>query len=519
MTGTPGLKLQPRLFMLAHSGRHLILQLQAARQLQRTFAEFLAPRPVAWELLQRTAAPLRQTQVESLQALSLPPQAGIAACLIAGAPEQVRPETAYRLPELVLELLDPQEQVIQTKTVVCGSFRTFNAGTPVRQLLEYLATTLDFELNPWGWSCRRQGEQLRFDAHPLLAGWNLRLRELSFAPGSTERTAERFSGGLKAGISSLDPGQVRGRQALVHWGPWLINETSCELRLPFSDAESFAEAFVAGLNQQLAAGNQAAAVWGSAGQLLLLSRRPGGALRIVAGPMPEPAAPDFRLGLALPEGSFGSAAQAQELGGFELNGNAIELTPPELEPDGEWLCACINRHSPITGVHAELSPAGHLHLLALQPQRPLILAAVPDLLQRALGLSNMRLGESDEAGLQAALARWTLLLNQVLADLPPGLSELLENAAAAVPPLAGDFGAGRLSWQSEALNHSLELMLVYLEEVMAAVDACLQAPETQPAKNLRPLQFELQQTELSPHLNEPAPKKEPPPSSTFDHKI
>ncbi|HEY9843177.1 MAG TPA: hypothetical protein V6D23_22095, partial [Candidatus Obscuribacterales bacterium] len=145
--------------------------------------------------------------------------------------------------------------------------------------------------------------------------------------------------------------------------------------------------------------------------------------------------------------------------------------------------------------------------------------AISDLLQRALGLQAMRLGELDYPGLAAALERWTLLLNQVLADLPEPLAQALQSTAAEVPPLAGSFNDG-LFWNEGALEHSLEPILAYLESVMLVLEQCLQAPETQSVQNLRPLQLELEMTQ-GPlrNLTETESGTEPPPRSTFDHKI
>ncbi|HEY9843681.1 MAG: hypothetical protein ACAI44_23045 [Candidatus Sericytochromatia bacterium] len=509
----PQPRLQPRLFMLAHSGRHLLAQLQSARQLQRTFCEYLCPVAIGWNLLQQQATPLRQTQVESLQPLSLPALAGISARLQSQPLTTAASDTLYQLPDLSFELLDPQGQATRSTSMSCGRFRTFASGQPERQLLEFMAATLSYELSEWGFSCMRQRKQLLFSAHPALAGWNLALTELSFPPGDLPQS----SCGLRAGLSSSGSGQTSGRLAYVHWGPWLINGQRCELALPFSnDIDHFSTAFAAALNQQL---SDAAVVWTPDRHLMLLPRRPGEPLEIAALPPSEVQAPDLPLDLPLPTGHFGPDHQVQPLGEFELNGTAIVLAQPADSPDAAWLCESINRHSPRTGVHAEITSEQHLHLQALHPHQPLIISAVSDLLQRALGLQAMRLGELDYAGLIAALERWTLLLNQVLADLPAPLAQALQSAGAEVPPLAGNFSDG-LFWNEAALEHSLEPILAYLESVMIALELCLQAPETQSVQNLRPLQLELEMTQ-GPlrNLTETESGTEPPPRSTFDHKI
>lgn len=512
---TPRFKLQPRLFMLSHSGRHLITQLQSVRQTQRTFCEYVVPRKIAWNLLQQQASPLRQTQVESLLPLALPAQAGVAARLQADPLPPACSDTLYALPDLELELIDPQGQVVQHKFVSCGQFRTFAAGRPEPQLLEFLATTLNFELSEWGWSCLRQGRCLVFEAYLLLAGWNLNIRKLTFANSSLPRC----DGGMAEGMSSAGQGQVCGRLAYVHWGPWLINGQTCQVILPFGETETFAEAFVAELNQQL---QGVAAVWTPSGHLLLMSQRPGEALNLARIPAPEVSPPDLQLELELPEGSFGTVQETAAMGEFELNGVSIVLASPSGEADVAWLCESINRHSALTGVHAEVTAEQHLHLLSMHPQQPILVSTVSDSLQRALGLEPLRLGEQDFPALQAALQRWTVLLNQVLGDLPAELpqTQALLVALSAVPVLAGSLTNGQLQWEPQVLEHSLEATLGFLETVMAAVEQCLQAPETLSVHHLRPLQLDLEPAPLPARpLAESETDQEPQTRSTFDHKI
>lgn len=514
------LKLQPRLFMLAHAGKHLQAQLQGARQLQRSFCEYLAPQPVAWELFK--AGPARQAQVLSVAALSLPGQAGIPAWMQAEPLSGILPETEYQLPDLGFELLDPTGQPARSLQISCGRFRTFASGRPDRQLLEYLATLLSYELGAIGFSCLRQDTCLVFAAHPLLAGWNLSLTRLDYPAGAHSRC----DGGLRAGLSSAGSGQQSGQLATLHWGPWRINGTSCGVALPFADPDGFAEAFAEALNQQLDPLGLAA-VWTPDYELLLCSRQAGQAIEIAALP-PEPLSPpDLRLDLPLPEGRYESEAGTGPTGELRLNGQALSFEQPS-EPLADWLSQCFNRFSPQTGVHAAVNPEQHLHLQALRPMQPILIEAVSPLLQAALGLQPMRLGELDLAGLDAALERWTLLLNQVLAELPPELpvAQALLARVAEVPVLAGSFSQG-LSWAPDALRHSLEQVLAYVEAVMLEVEHCLQSPQTQSTQTLRPLQLELEMVPLPRPAadtladkrgeSEPEPDTQPPPR--FDHKI
>ena len=509
------IRLQPRLFMLAHSGRHLLGQLQLARQTQRTFSEHLCPQPINWQML-KSAAPQRQTQVRSVKPLQLPSQAGISARLLGKKLSALDLETCYQLPDLSLDLIDPLGQTGEQLIIRCGNFKTFNSGNPTRQLLEYLATLLNIELSPLGFSCLRQGEQLRLTAHPLLAGWNLLIRQVDFPDSSLPRC----SGGLEAGLSSAGSGQQAGQVAFIHWGPYQINQEIYQLALAFESPDDFATSFAEAFNAQLRS-NELSVVWTPDQHLLLMPIRPGVPLEITALPPLELSSPDLRLDLPLPEGHFAAERSAQEPGPIEINGIALRLGPLPEVPDAEWLCRQINQASAQTSVHASVTPDQHLHLQMLHPQQPLIISTVPESLQTALGLQPMRLGEVDHSSLDAALTRWTLLLNQVLADLPPGSpsSQALHEAAAQIPALAGHFD-GQLSWSDQALKHAPDPMLAYLERIMTQVDVCLQAPETRSVGNLRPLQLELE-LQPSPGTGRSLDdaEAEPPPSSTFDHKI
>lgn len=505
------LRLRPRLFMLAHSGRHLFEQVQAARHQLRSCAEYTSAEPIDWELLMPRPE-LRQTQVESLSPLQLPQQAGIAACMHGEDLTAAASDMLYQLPELVFDLLDPENQAIQTKTILCGRFRTFAHGTPERQLLEYLAATLNFELNVWGWSCQRQGGHLVFAAHPLLAGWNLRLREARFAADDLPRCA----GGLKAGLSSNASGQLRGRQALAHWGPWLVNGQRCEVAVPFADADSFAEMFLTALNAQL---GDVSAVWTPAGHLLLMPRRPGEALDICDLPAPAVDAPDFVLTLPLPIGRFGNQVREDFQLAFTLNDVRIALAGPPATQAEAWLCAGINAHSHKTGVQAEVTTAGQLRLRALQPLSPLTVAEPTEWAHRALGLVPFQLGDPAAAGWLAALERWTQLLNQFLAEAPVALCAPLAGTVAAVPAQIGTFADGNLSWLAELPVAALDVLPAYLEMVLQAIDGLLSLPELQAQPTLKPLQLELDSLPAPPARIGADQAPETASTSTFDHQI
>ncbi len=526
MARDPQLKLQPRLFMLAHSGRHLSGLLESARQQQRSFAEYLSPVPINWDVLLRQASPLRQTQLESESALHLPAMAGIQAYLQAPALQQeIKLQTTYQLPELVFELLDPRGQSVQQLEIRCGCFTTFAQGRADRQLLEYLATLIGYELAALGFSCQRGEQGLVFAAEPVMAGWNLNLRHLSYPDSSLTHPLERCSAGLHEGLSSRQ--QQAGRLAFVHWGPYLLNNQRCEVVLPFSpDLSSFAEAFVEELNQQLAL-VQLAAVWTPAQTLLITHTQPGQAIQVQALPQTPIQAPDLRLELALPEGRFGRSEQLQPAAELKLNGVSIALNAaPEpgqsMDVCIRWLTQQFNHYQQITGVHAAVTPEQHLHLQALRPQQTLVIDAVSGSFEAACGLSAMQIGGLDEAGLDAALKRWTLLLNQVLRDLPEqDVFRRLAEAARQVPALAGHYDDGVL-WNESAVTRFIEPIMHYLELITLEVDQCLNNT-SQTAVSLRPLQLELEmtphqpQTPSRPDQNESESSEQP--IARFDHKI
>lgn len=506
--------------MLAHSGRHLREQLESARQQQRSFSEYLSPRAINWDILLRQAIPLRQVQVESLTPLSLPSQAGVPARLQAPMLEgEVRNQTSYQLPDLQFTLLDPLGESVQQLEIHCGRFTTFAQGRADRQVLEYLATLIGYELAALGFSCQRADQHLVFAAEPMLAGWNLTLSRLSFP----DSPFERCSGGLVSGISSRS--QQAGRLAFVHWGPYRLNGQTCEVVQPFSqDLAGFAEAFAETLNQQLNAVSLAA-VWTPAHHLLLTHKEPGRPLEIEVLPASELKAPDLGLDLQLPEGIFGSVADAHPAAELSLNGLNIALNdPPEpgssLEVCAAWLSEGLNHYQHVTGVHAAVAPDQRLHFQALSPQQPLLIADVSASLEAACGLQPMRLGEVDVAALDASLRRWTLLLNQILRELPEqSVFDALAEATRAVPPLAGHFDDGVL-WSETVVSRFLEPLCTYLEAVTAEVETCLSTNSLSVA-SLRPLQLELEIAPPAPTSgrSEAETPPEPPPASTFDHKI
>lgn len=512
-------QLHPRLFMLTHSGHHNLSLIQALRQNQQSLKTYRSPKAINWELLATESNAVRQSEVISLQTLSLPLQAGIPAQLRSEPVSDLLPDQLYQLPEIHFELLDPKQETAAELVSSSSQFKTFAHGQPERQLLEYLSVILSHDLAEWGFSCQREANYLVFKAHPQLPGWNLKLKRLvQPAPHS----AAPCSAGLKQGLSSIAAGQQSGKVATFHWGPWLINHKICQLSLPFEEPESFKQDFIAELCLQLKE-LELTAFWNPDGFLYLRGLRPGIHITISRLQAPEIHLPDQTLRLNLPEGHFASQSQELSLGSFRLNQAAIDLGPPPQEQNElrNWLCQTINRVSPQTQVQARLDSEDYLILQSLSSQSPLVIEDVSAGLEALLGLEPVRLGSLQNLEFDENQLRWNSLLNQLLQALPDDIPEAkaLSELAQTIPSELGSYQAQQLNWKTPASEQDLTQLEAYLRQLLKALEACLAISSKATGQAIKPLALELELTKTGGQPSQPTSPPEPPQISSFDHKI
>lgn len=492
------MRLLPRLRILQHATR--LLREQIPQMTSTAVSEVCGSHPLEWDSWERFPITQPEWAIESLSALHLPSQAGICARLLGSPVRGLLTQTTYPLPQITLSLLHPNEETGLTLEIAPGPFQTFAHGNPTRQLLEYLSTVLDLELLPLGFRCLRQGQQLSLEALPERAGWNLRIDHIK-PPDSGPYTDI----GLHSGMSSLDPDQQKGLTAHLHWGPYLINGTSCAVSLPFeSDSEMFASRFLQLLQSQLEKVGCHAA-WLPHGKLTLAPTV--SEVEIQALPFPVPALPDLPLELPLPTGVHRPLKNAmRHLGDLMLNGVQLTLEAPADLPAEErpsWLCKSLGS----AGVEARYLPSGALCLRSLADEQPPVINQVSPALGHWLGLREDSLPQ--QASWQALWERWLQMRTQLLEILPPEKLPHLRQQPSLAPEEAADQSA-RMRWL-ESCQDELNTLQAQLEQPPAVRK---QAPTP---ITLQPLSG----TSVVPltRKENPTPTENEPPHSRFDHKI
>jgi len=511
---------KPRLLMLKRLGQHLQTLLHTLST--QHFSDITAPAPL-------DAAHLfvaqQHMQLRSETPLSLPAAAGRQAQLLTKPFVEALPDTHYDLPELCFDLLDPKGQTVDTRRIQPGSFTSFASGQASKQILEYLTTIINIELQDWNFQCLRQQQSLFFQALPAAAGWNLQLSEVTFSAQAQNPCHAH----LEAGLSTLTSAQQAGQTAFCWWGPYRINEIRCEVCLPFQpDLETFASQFLAELQPQLEP-TGLIAQWTPDKYLYLQTTQPNMNIQVVAEASPPLKAPHFHLQLKLPIAQETACTPPPSLGTLEINGVPIEIQGVSCE-DGAaagQLLEQINSRQAETGVLASLK-AQHLHFQSLQPHRPLHLVTQSPTLSQALGLTEHHATVISQNELEQALSPWSTLLQRLLNDMvhipsPSAAASEFQQQIKDIPLLLGSaqpiFQVQAGVWlrlpqpAQDYLNHAqntLEAWLTALEQPAPAPEqVMLELLEAQPKTE-----------SLLPKVLNPLQRERPEPKGvTFDHQI
>lgn len=360
--------LRPRLLILVHKGRQLLSALQQQSCVEPLF--YRANTPVR--------LPEQKQSVRSRVPLTLPQQAGACARLtIDLSAWSVEPSTRYALPDTWLEFLPPDAVEPIALRLSAGAFETFAQGNPLKQVLEYWSTLLHCELEPLGWQAYRQGSELRIEASPERAGWNL---SGSFAFEETDaKTSARLSLRLPLPLSVDSLEQQAGEPLVLSWGPYRLagKRYSCRLLYdPTWRLEDLQQAFLESLQMQ---GFSYTIEW-QAGYLHLSFPAHLTLEKDVVAQVEEPELPFLALELT-------PTHQHQTAMTFTCNRQPCELQGTS-EHVSEVLQSLQNQLSS-TGLELTLDGLGHLCFQAKDVQTPLWLSDISTQASVYLGLSEV----------------------------------------------------------------------------------------------------------------------------------
>lgn len=404
--------------------------------------QWRAPEPLVFQGFSPDEQRHAYAEIRSLEPLRLSQHPGQAACLRLPPLTHIQPNTLYQFPTMVWEILDEGGKVLGQHTIQPGQFRTFAAGNPVSQVLEFMATILDYELAPLGFNGRREQDQLCLIGQPGTAGLNLRVAQLRMESGQSGKICPL---GLKTGQSTLDAQQIPGRSPATFWGHFSLNGENLLLaasHLYTPTLELAAEAILESIHA-LSPQTGVAAYFDPHNHLVLRHQKPGAEGFIHLHNQPSPALPPGTetLPLHLPDGVVKGPEYIDpeslwaDLGQIVLNDIPIPLgrfsrqehTPESLGP---ILLARINSRKALTGIEAHLHQ-GRIQLTLCDPNRPLAITALNDSQQQPLNPhpSGLRLVQ-----LPAPMPLWQPILDTLqhiqtaLSDwnpLPVALEQLL----------------------------------------------------------------------------------------------
>jgi hypothetical protein len=357
--------------------------------------QWLAPEPLAFEGFSPDEQRHAYAEIRSLNPLRLSQHPGQPACLRLPPLSHIQPNTLYQFPTMVWEILDEGGEVLGQHTIQPGQFHTFAAGNPVSQVLEFMATILDYELAALGFNSRRERDQLCLIGQPGTAGLNLRVAQLRVESGQNGKICPL---GLKTGQSTLDAQQHPGRSPATFWGHFSLNgETLClsASHLYTPTLELAAEAILEKIHA-LSPKTGVSAYFDTHNHLVLRHQKPGSEGLIHLQNLPLPALPSGTeaLPLQFPDGVTQGPEYVDperlwvDLGHLVLNNIPIPLgrfsrqehTPESLGP---ILLARINSRKALTGIEAQIHQ-GHIQLTLNDPERPLAVTALNDSQQQPL---------------------------------------------------------------------------------------------------------------------------------------
>lgn len=359
--------LRPRLLILVHKGRQLLLALQ-----QQSCAK-----PLSYRAHAPVQLPVQKQTVRSQKPLTLPRQLGVCARVsIALEHWQIEAGDAYVLPDLALQFTPPGAVESIELCLSAGCFKTFAQGNPFKQILEYWATLLHCDLSPLGWRVYRQGTFLCIEAGPERAGWNLKG---SFVPALLESLRAKAPKALPLPRSFDSQTQKAGQSVMLTWGPYRLGGVRYACRLTYDPTwrvEELQHAFQEALQMQ---GFSYEIQWPEG--YLQLGFPAHLALKKETAFTPADTEHPF---LVL---DLNPVQQRQHAVAFMCNGQRCQFEA-RFDTREEMLAALREQLAPTT-LQITLDDDGHLCFQARDTQTPLVIAELTESARSSLGLSEV----------------------------------------------------------------------------------------------------------------------------------
>lgn len=349
----------------------------ATQQLTKTIT---AEQPIQFSQHKLDKLDSPYAQVKSQKPFNITQKHGIVAEMKGTNVEGVENLKEYKFGIMVFDCLDEEGNVLESKEVDIGSFKTFEYGKPERQVAEFLSTIFDYELHMLGFSAFRQDKRIVFIGLPEKAGINLKISNYYFDPEKTESNGIECEFGLKVGLSTLQQGQKKGKSAITSYGKFLINNVEINLHSIKREAPSLEKAkegLLKLLNEQ-AHHTLVEAAFDPNDHLILRHYQPGNQNCIQIKRIQElTSQATEHIDLGIPTGIFRGKEEIDivkpetDLGSININDHPfhfgkIDHSEMSLKAAYQKVIESINAQTIKTGIMASINSSEHIELTILK---------------------------------------------------------------------------------------------------------------------------------------------------------